>query len=82
VRNTIPSLARPANKISAHTRLGIPELIAAIVVRLVPHVPEPLEAVPYSPKLAEAVEQAWAAFALGNLDAARTSLAACLAADA
>jgi len=65
--------------VSAQTRQGIPELIAAIVSRLVPHEPMPLEAVPYIPRLAVGIEQAWQATRTDNLDAARTSLAACLA---
>jgi len=65
--------------VSALTRIGIPELIAAIVARLVPAAPVLLEAVPYSPVLADAVERAWSEFSRGNFDSARASLASCLA---
>lgn len=53
-------LARVPNSIhlSAVTGEGIPELVAAIVQCLVPHVPPPGAAVPYTPQLADAVEVA------------------------
>lgn len=40
-------------RVSAATGAGVPELIAAIVRRLVPVAPEPGEAVPYTPALAD-----------------------------
>ena len=43
---------------SALTGFGIAELVAAIVRRLVPHVPEPGAAVPYTPRLANLIEAA------------------------
>ena len=66
-------------RVSATAYTGVPELIVAIVARLIPRAPLPLEAVPYSPSLASAVEMAWQQFALGNLDAAGAFLKSCIA---
>lgn len=46
--------------VSATTGAGIAELITAIVTRLVPVSPEPGEAVPFTPELADQVERALA----------------------
>ena len=46
--------------VSAVTGTGIADLIAAVVAQLVPISPEPGEAVPYTPELANQVEQALA----------------------
>jgi tRNA modification GTPase len=61
--------------VSAQTRDGISELIAAIVSRLVPQPPLPLEGMPFSPVIADRIEQAWQAFTIGNTDASRAILA-------
>jgi tRNA modification GTPase len=65
--------------VSAHTRAGVPGLIAAIVSKLVPCEPQPLEGVPHNHRLADLVELAWESVRNGNLDTARATLAACLA---
>lgn len=70
----------PGIAVSARTGAGVSDLITAIVARLVPAVPEPREAVPYSAPFADAVVEAWLALQSGNPDAARTILATCLAA--
>ena len=46
------SIIPNAIRVSARTGAGIPELIAAIVAKLVPVTPEPGEGVPYTPELA------------------------------
>jgi tRNA modification GTPase len=46
---------RGAIRVSATTKSGIPELIAAICSRLVPNVPSPSAAVPFTPQLAKLV---------------------------
>ena len=51
----------PGLAVSALTGAGIPELVAAIVRRLVAHPPPPGAAVPYTPELADRVEAAAAA---------------------
>lgn len=48
-----PDVRHPGLGISAVTGAGIPELIAAMVARLVPHPPLPGEPVPYTPALAD-----------------------------
>jgi tRNA modification GTPase len=56
-----PASSPEAIRVSAKTGEGIPSLIAAIVRRLVPCVPEPGAAVPYTPHLADRIERAHAA---------------------
>jgi tRNA modification GTPase len=63
--------------ISSTTGAGLEELMAEIVRRLVPVVPEPGEAVPFTPELAAAIrsaERAWH----GDLESARQILQQCL----
>jgi tRNA modification GTPase len=64
--------------VSATTGAGVPEFGAAIVARLVPHAPEPGEGVPFTPALAELVEQADAAVIAGNIGIAHPLLQSCL----
>jgi tRNA modification GTPase len=67
----------PGLAVSAKTGAGIPELVAAIVARLVPHPPG--TAVPYTPQLADLVETALAALAAGDAAEAARLLRDCLA---
>jgi tRNA modification GTPase len=64
--------------VSAKTGDGVATLINTIVRRLVPHDPPPGAAVPYTPELAVTVSRACTAATAGNIDEARTLLAACL----
>lgn len=64
--------------VSATTGAGIPELGRRIAGILVPHPPGPGVAVPFSPPLADAVDGAAAAVAVGDVDAARKLLETCL----
>lgn len=63
--------------IAAATGTGVPELVAAIVRRLVPDPPPPGSPVPYTPELAQRVEAAAAA----DPDTAADLLRACLTTD-
>lgn len=77
---------RPPNQppgavpVSALTGDGIPGLASWIASRLAPDPPPPGAAVPYTPELAEAVDQAHAALAVGQSDQAARLLRACVAA--
>lgn len=61
--------------VSAATGAGLADLSAAAVRRLVPDPPEPGEAVPFTPALADLVERAARLAAAGNLPQARALLA-------
>jgi tRNA modification GTPase len=65
--------------VSATTGQGVPELIAAIVRRIVPVAPDPGEAGPFTPELADMIENADTAVHSGDLDTARRLLRSCLA---
>ncbi|MCI0702521.1 MAG: 50S ribosome-binding GTPase [Planctomycetia bacterium] len=67
--------------VSAITGSGIPELVAEITQRLVPHPPAPGSAVPFTPRLADLVEDAHAALAAGRIDEATRLLRDCLQAN-
>jgi tRNA modification GTPase len=56
--------------VSAATGLGLAELIAVIVRRLVPHSPAAGAAVPFSPELADLIATANAALVAGRVDVA------------
>jgi tRNA modification GTPase len=60
--------------VSATTGQGIEELIHRMLARLVPVVPPPGAAVPYSPGLCAAVEEAHRAVRAGDVDSARAVL--------
>jgi len=62
--------------VSARTGAGIDELITAVVQRLIPHLPHPDEAVPFTPAIAVAVSEAHAAAVAGKPAAAIATLAA------
>jgi tRNA modification GTPase len=64
--------------VSAATGAGIPELAADVVRRLVPVAPAPGAAVPYTPALADRIEQAHQLVTAGESAAAGEILAACL----
>lgn len=66
--------AAGAVHVSARTGAGIPELCDAIVRRLVPHAPGPDEAVPFTPELCDAVEEAHTHLAAGRVEEARRVL--------
>jgi tRNA modification GTPase len=66
--------ATGAAQVSARTGAGLPELCGAIVRRLVPDTPGPGEAVPFTPALCDAVEEAHAHLAAGRTDDARRVL--------
>jgi len=63
---------------SALTGQGIPELVSTLVRSLVPDPPPPGAAVPFTPELADRIEQARQLLATGSVAAARGTLAACL----
>jgi tRNA modification GTPase len=64
--------------VSAATGAGVPELAADVVRRLVPVAPAPGAAVPYTPELADRIEQASQLVTAGESAAAREILADCL----
>lgn len=64
--------------VSAFTGAGLPDLIAAIVARLVTVAPPSGAAVPFTPSLADAVDRAVQLHSGGNVVAAREALATCL----
>jgi tRNA modification GTPase len=66
--------AAGAAHVSARTGAGLPELCGAVVRRLVPDAPAPGEAVPFTPALCDAVEEAHAHLAAGRTDDARRVL--------
>jgi tRNA modification GTPase len=70
--------AAGAVHVSARTGAGLAELCAAIVQRLVPEAPGPDDAVPFTPELCDAVEEAYARLVAGQGDATRRVLAAML----
>lgn len=65
-------------RVSATTGEGVPTLLAEIVRRCVPVAPLDGEAVPFTPALADRVEQAHTALTAGNTDTARQLLESCL----
>jgi tRNA modification GTPase len=67
--------------VSARTGASIPELCDAIARRLVPNVPGPAEAVPFTRELCDAVEEAYAHLTAGRIDETRRALAALLGSD-
>jgi tRNA modification GTPase len=69
---------RDTLSVSAMTRAGLSELVAAIVSRLVTDPPPPGVAVPYSPQLADRVEAAHAALTAGRVDDCARLLHECL----
>ncbi len=69
------SRAAGAVHVSARTGAGLPELCDAIVRRLVPNAPEPGAAVPFTPELCDAIEEAYAHLTAGRTDDARRVLA-------
>lgn len=71
--------AREWLRVSAITGEGIPLLIGEVVRRLFPAVPQPGEAVPFTPELCDAVERAAEAATAGRWDEAREVLSALLA---
>jgi tRNA modification GTPase len=64
--------------VSAQTGAGLPDLCNTIVSRLVPHPPGPDEAVPFTPELCDAIEEAHAAAVAGRWDDVRRVLSRCL----
>ena len=70
-----------AELVSAATGDGIPGLAARIARTLVPVDPEQDAAVPFTPTLADAVEEAVRLLQSGQVDAARKTLAGCLHGD-
>ncbi|MEM9186883.1 MAG: GTPase [Planctomycetota bacterium] len=69
-----------ALRVSAATGTGVKELVAAIGRHLVPTPPAADEAVPFTPRHAEALAAAEAALRRGRADAARAAVVALLAA--
>jgi tRNA modification GTPase len=67
--------AAGAVHVSARTGAGLPELCDAVVSRLVPYAPGPGEAVPFTPELCDAVEEAYSHLIAGRIDDARRVLA-------
>jgi tRNA modification GTPase len=68
------SEAKGAVYVSARTGAGLAELCAAIARRLVPNVPGPGVAVPFTPQLAAAIESAARLAADGQIEAALIAL--------
>jgi len=68
------SRAAGAVHVSARTGAGIPELCDTIVRRLVPHVPGPAEAVPFTTELCDAIELAYAHVTAGRIEETRSVL--------
>jgi tRNA modification GTPase len=66
--------ARDAVHVSARTGAGIPALCEAIVRRLVRVAPGPEDAVPFTPPLCDAVEEAYTHFQAGRTDEGRLVL--------
>jgi tRNA modification GTPase len=66
-------------RVSAVTGEGVPALLGEIVRRCVPVAPLDGEAVPFTPALADKIEQAHTALTAGNTDTARQLLGDCLA---
>lgn len=66
-------------RVSATTGEGIPSLLGEIVRRCVPVAPLDGEAVPFTPALADRIEQAHTALTAGSTDTARQLLHDCLA---
>lgn len=75
-----PEWVPPAGElaVSAVSAAGLDDLVRGMIERLVPAVPPPGAAVPYTPELAEQVEAAWRLWRRGETAAARTILQACL----
>jgi tRNA modification GTPase len=69
------SQAGGAVHVSARTGAGLAKLCDAVVRRLIPHAPAPGEAVPFTPELCDAVEEAYAHLTAGRIDDARLVLA-------
>jgi tRNA modification GTPase len=70
------SAAGDAPRVSAVTGAGVPELCAALASWLVPEAPPPGAAVPFTPVLADVVEEAQRLLATGRTAEARARLAA------
>jgi tRNA modification GTPase len=68
--------AAGALHVSACTGTGVPDLCDAVVRRLVPQAPEPTEAVPFTPELCDAVEEAHTHAVAGRCDEVRRMLTA------
>ena len=66
-------------RVSATSCEGVPSLLGEIVRRCVPFAPLADEAVPFTPALADRIEQAHTALTAGNTDTARHLLQSCLA---
>ena len=64
--------------ISATTGAGIQLLATNIIRTLIPHMPAPGEAVPFTPQLAERIHRAFQHFHTGNKSAALAALTSCL----
>ncbi len=76
----VPQWVPPAGElaVSAVTAAGLGDLARGVIARLVPDVPPPGAAVPYTPELAEQVETAWRLWRRGDPAAARIILQDCL----
>jgi tRNA modification GTPase len=70
--------AADAVRVSARTGAGIADLCSSVVRRLVPQAPQPGEAVPFTPALCKAIEEASAHLGAGRIDETRRVLAGLL----
>lgn len=73
--------SRQAIRVSATTKEGILEFIAAIASKLVPNVPSPLAAVPFTPRLADLVIAAQAALSHDRIEETIALIHNCIPSD-